>query len=199
LTQQTGDWRGHLGGEISHGRAGSEETDKSRRGNAQVDLDLNLRTYLTLGYGEATYDKFQNLDIRVRAGSGVGVRLIREIDLHWVAEATATGSYTEYRRVEPGERRTEKGAELRLATRFWAEFLDDDLTVDVLFETFLGLRDIEDTTHHLQVTLSYEIVSDVTIDMTAIYDRNESPERRADGSRPKRDDLQLSVGFGWKL
>ena len=176
-----------------------DDTDKSRRGRSQVDFDLNLRTYLTLGYGEVTYDKFQNLALRVRAGSGAGLRVIREINTHWVIEATVTGSYTEYRRVEQGEEKTENGVELRLATRFWTEVLNDDLKLDVTLESFLGLRDIENTTHRVQATLSYEIMSNFTINLTAIFDRNESPQTRDDGTRPDRNDLQLSFGLGLKL
>jgi putative salt-induced outer membrane protein YdiY len=199
LVQQTGDWRFSLQAEASQGRAGTEETDKSRRGQLQVDYDLNLRTYLTLGYAEASYDKFQNIGIRLRGGSGAGLRLIREIDLHWVVEATGIGTYTEFRHVEAGEKSTEAGAALRLATRLWTELLDDDLKFEVHFESFLGLHDIEDTTHHLVLTISYKVVADFTLSFTAIFDRNENPEPRADGTRPQRDDLSLSLGFGWEL
>jgi hypothetical protein len=199
LVSQVGDWRLTLGATLTQGRSSGEETSKYRRGIAQLDYDLSARTFLTLTYLEGFYDKFQNIGLRVRAGAGVGLRLLRSQDSSLVLEATAIGTHLKLRSVEDDEDDTELESAMRFGVRFWVEFFDDDLAFDVVAETYMGLHDVNDTTHRVQAQLSWELISDLTMDLTAIYDRNENPQAGSDGVTPKRDDLQLSLGFGWKL
>jgi long-subunit fatty acid transport protein len=45
--------------------------------------------------------------------------------------------------------------------------------------------------------LSHDLVWNLDLDVSLVWDRNETPRQESDGTRPKRDDFRLTVGFGW--
>ena len=194
-----GDWSFRFEGQIAQGRSQEEEFTKSRWGLTQLNYDLNQRVFLVLAFGTARYDKFQNLAVQLRAGSGVGLRFVREPDVRWWVEAGPAYIYTRYRRVEPTEDQAIDSPALRLATRLWTEILNDDFSLSGLYEVYLGLADIQDTTHTLRLELSYEFIKDWTFDFSLTYNRSERTQRDTEGVLPKRDDFLFGLGLGIKF
>jgi hypothetical protein len=55
--------------------------------------------------------------------------------------------------------------------------------------------DTEQTNHHAEVTIEFELTGDIDLDVSFIWDRIEDPETESDGSTPDTDDFRLSVGL----
>ena len=64
----------------------SNEIRRKHSLTTQNNYDLKDWFYVTLLRTETTYDKFQNIDLRLRGSVGVGFNLIRTNDLNWRIE-----------------------------------------------------------------------------------------------------------------
>ena len=57
-------------------------------------------------------------------------------------------------------------------------------------------REVGETTHHGQSTLSLDLNKRLTLDVSGIWDRISDPKVGADGIQPKPDDFRLVLGLG---
>ena len=53
--------------------------------------------------------------------------------------------------------------------------------------------------HHLITTLSSDIIGDIDLDVSLVWDRVEDPEPAADGTVPEKNDFQLIVAIGYEF
>lgn len=183
---------GYIG---SYGRTEDDEDTKKHRGDAQFDYSLGERVYLTPFVGQVEYDKFSNIELRWRAGVGVGCLPFKDETIGTV-RLEVGGSYTRtrLRRRRAGQDRESGGPVGRLAGR--AELkLNKHIAFKAFAESYVGLDDVQNTTHHVEGTISfkYKVWS---LDVGVIYDRTERPKRRSDGTIPKHDDAKLFAGLG---
>ncbi len=54
-------------------------------------------------------------------------------------------------------------------------------------------------THHMLSTLSFDLINDLDLDVTAIWDRIQKPQADADGVVPKQDDSQLIFSLAYDI
>jgi len=54
-------------------------------------------------------------------------------------------------------------------------------------------------THHFISTLSTELVKNINLDFSFIWDRIQEPEPDSDGNIPKKDDYQLILGLSYDI
>lgn len=179
-------------------RVRDTETANSQRLDGRWDRYISRRFYVSPFFFEASQDKFQNIDLRLTPGAGVGYTLIDTGAFEWEVDAGLGYQYLRYDSVEAGEEPEQTSAALLLGTA-----LSADLTkrTEILFEyrsqqAFSG--DIGDSSH-LSTTLSVDVVGDLDLDVTFIWDHNSKPATNVDGETPKPDDLRLEVGFGWSF
>ena len=51
--------------------------------------------------------------------------------------------------------------------------------------------------HHLLTTLSTDLIGDIDLDVSLVWDRTQNPPPNAAGETPEKDDYRLLVGIGF--
>jgi hypothetical protein len=91
--------------------------------------------------------------------------------------------------VEPGRDIDNVSPALGLGTKY-----DTELTswLDYLFDFIFQVLDRETGTylHHLITTLSSDLIGDLDLDVSLVWDRVQDPQPEADGTVPKQDDYR---------
>ena len=73
--------------------------------------------------------------------------------------------------------------------------------MDYLLEVQLSFLD-EDSgqyQHHILTTLSTDLIGDLDLDVSFVWDRTQKPEARADGTVPEKDDYRLILGLAYEF
>jgi len=50
--------------------------------------------------------------------------------------------------------------------------------------------------HHLLTTLPTDLIGNLDLDISFVWDRTQKPQTRADGAAPEKDDYRLIFGIG---
>jgi putative salt-induced outer membrane protein YdiY len=171
------------------------ESADNHRVNTEFDLWLSRRFYLVLPSAEYYRDPFQNLAHRVTAGGGIGYDVIDRRKLEWNITTGPAYQYAWFDSTEPGEP-TEKGtAALTFGSRFkWN--ITSRIKWLLQYRGQYTSREVGETTHHAESTLSVDLNKRLTLDVSGIWDRISDPKVGADGVQPKPDDYRLVVGLG---
>ncbi|MHC5021281.1 MAG: DUF481 domain-containing protein, partial [Planctomycetota bacterium] len=125
-------------------------------------------TYLYVR-GSATYDRFANLNLRTRAGGGLGVQILDEPVYKWRIEAGV-----EYTNEDLRGAKDERFAAARIATTFqwdpvkWFRFKE-------FAEYFPNLEKGSDFTFHSETTLSIDLWGGFGLGIAVIVDYDETP------------------------
>lgn len=190
------DWtRLSLGYQGAYGTTSGEESAKSHRGDGQFDLKITDRLFVSPVIANIYYDKFQNIGYRYRVGPGAGYFIVKEPDFcSWSVESGFAYGVTRFRRIQSGEDRHRYETAARAATRLEIA-ITENIAFKGFYEAYIGTKDIEDTVHHAEAQISFKY-GVWSLDAGVIYDRIEQPQRRADGTDPRRDDSKFFVGLG---
>jgi hypothetical protein len=168
-------------------------------GHFQIDLFVYPRTVFMPIIAYVTHDKFQNIEVRLNAGPGVGGRIIKNSWLKWDAAFSPGYQYLSYISAPAGDDRYNHD----FAILFWT-FAEIKFTGDVKLKlewgTYLVATDIALTYHRGVASFEVKLVDDwLVLETSAIYNRNEGPQEDEDGNTPEKNDLQLLVGFSLRL
>ncbi len=165
----------------------------NHRVGAGVDFFITQRFYVIVPFVEAFTDRFQNIDLRITPGAGVGYTLIdrrrleSDVELGFAYQSTTFTSDV--------SRRKENDVAI-----VGSVSLDLEITSDVDFDNSYSVQlvatDLDKTNHHLESRLSVDIWGALDFDVTFNWDRIENPVSDKNGVRPQSDDLRISVGFG---
>jgi hypothetical protein len=70
--------------------------------------------------------------------------------------------------------------------------------MDYLFSFQARVVDEQSGTYqqHFLTTLSTDLIGNLDLDVSFVWDRIQNPQRRADGSVPEQDDFRLILGLG---
>jgi putative salt-induced outer membrane protein YdiY len=170
------------------------ETANNHRVNSELNVWLSRRFYLVVPYAEYYRDTFQNLDHRVTGSVGAGYDLIYRPKLKWDVTLGPAYQYAWYVSAQPGEP-TEVGA----GAATFSTSVDWDITSDIeLTLDFRGQytrREIGETTHHAEATLSFDVTKHIDFDVSLIWDRIAQPKVAEDGTQPVPDDFRLIVSL----
>lgn len=190
------DWtRLTLGYQTAYGTVSGDESTKSHRGDGQFDIKVTERLFLTPVVANAYYDKFQNISYRYRIGSGAGYFILKEADFaSWSVECGGAYGVTRFRRIQPGEARHRYETSIRAASRLEIQ-ITENIAFKGFYESYIGAKNVKDTVHHAEAQISFKY-GVWSFDAGVIYDRIENPQRRADGTDPRRDDSKFFVGLG---
>jgi hypothetical protein len=79
--------------------------------------------------------------------------------------------------------------------------MDHELTddIDILYDYSMRLLNEENGqyTHHMLATISFDLIGDLDLDVSAIWDRTEKPQVDADDILPEQNDYQLIVSLAY--
>ncbi|WP_322609526.1 DUF481 domain-containing protein [Pontiella agarivorans] len=188
--------------EVETSDDGKEKTADNHRLSAYSDWFLTGRFYWRIFDAEYYSDEFVNIRDQVSVATGVGYDVIRTARTEWTANAGGGYQETIYDEVVSTADESSGSAFGTIGTR-----LDYEVTGDLDFIYDYSARFLSPEngryTHHMVATLSYEIINDLDLDISLIWDRIEDPEPVDDGvgglDYPEQDDYQLVVGIGYSF
>lgn len=174
------------------------ETSNAHRLDGRWDRFLSHRFFVTPLFFEATQDRFQNIYLRFTPGSGVGYQLVDRGTLEWDVDAGLGYQLIRYDSVEPGEPTRQESAAALLGTSLSADVTEK---VEVLFDYRVQAAFSGDvgTNQHAKLTISVDLLSDLDLDVSFIWDHVGKPVTDANGVTPSPDDYRIQAGFGWSF
>lgn len=171
------------------------ESANNHRVNTEFDLWLSRHFYLALPAAEYYKDPFQNLNHRLTTGIGLGYDILDRRNLEWNIVTGPAYQYAWFESAEPGQPTHKGTAALTFGSSFkWDITSRIKWTLD--YRGQYTSREVGETTHHAQSTLSLDLNKRFTLDVSGIWDRISDPKIGADGVQPKPDDFRLVLGMG---
>ena len=180
------------------------ETANNQRLSGYFDWFLTSRLYWQILNAEWYRDPFVNIQNQYSLNTAAGYDFIRTSRTEWTFNVGAGYQETQFDSVQAGEDSQSDSPFGTIGTRLDHEISGD---LDFLFDysaRFLN-EDSGTYTHHLVTTLSYELIADLDIDLSFIWDRIEDPTpiETDDGgggtivTTPEQDDYQLVVSIAY--
>lgn len=170
-------------------------TENNHRASMNYDLFVNPKLFLRPVQLEYFRDEFQNIDYRNSIGVSAGYNFYDRSDFEWQVSFGPGYQLTKFAEVDVGAEEKEKSF-----TAVFGTDLDMELTkrLDFIFSYQLTLtqEDAGRFIHHTVGTVEIELTKDFDFDITAIWDRTESPPPGAGGAVPKKDDFRLNFLIG---
>jgi putative salt-induced outer membrane protein YdiY len=175
--------------------ADDSETANSLRAETQFDVFLTRRIYVTVPGATYERDRFQNIDHRWAGRIGIGYDILDNKRVSWEFSLAPGYQETRFVSVTPPQNQTEGTAVLVVGTN-----IEWDITKDVEFDFEYSLTapfpDTEKYNHHVMGKWSLDLTSDLELDISFIWDRNNDQIQDANGNLPNADDYRIVVGFG---
>lgn len=171
------------------------DTANSRRLTAEFDYWLSDRLYLVAPYAEAFADPFQNIDLRLTLGVGMGYEIVDTSDLDWSLIGAPAYQVTRFDSSLPGEEDHQESTAFVFISETEWEITE---RTDFGFEYAGQLTERDSGGLHSHATASFEV--DLTrrldLDISFVWDRVSDPQEGSGGSIPEKDDYRLVVGLG---
>ena len=178
-------------------RVQSIETSRNHRLVSYFDKFLSREFFWRVYMAEYFQDNFINIADQYSLISSFGYNLIRTSHTEWEVSGGPGVFYKRYVSVEPGEDIDNTSPLLALGTKY-----DTEITkwMDYLFE--LRVQFVDNTSgrynHYMLTSLSIDLVGDLDLDLSLIWNRVARPQPSADGTIPKQDDFQMIVGVSYE-
>jgi len=195
LTRRTSLTRANAEYNGAYSTVASAQTTNSHRLNAAFDVYLTQRLFLIVPSFEVFADPFQNLDLRISPGAGLGYDVLVGKYVDWEVGVQGLYQYTSFEEVEPFRDLTANDAAIGLSTTIEVD-ITSDVDWDTSYKTQLVVTDFDKTSQNLLTMLSVEILGPIDLDLTFNWDWISSPEPNADGNVPEKSDFRISAGFG---
>lgn len=196
ITREDSFTRGNLSYNGSVGELDGATTVNNHRGTLKLDYFVGPRLYLIPVWLEVFKDEPQNLDWRFTPAAGIGYHVVDRSRLRWDVELGAGFQYVEYIEAPTGDTRFDSQAAGIIGTS-WESDITSSLEFEGDYKLQVGLGNIRDTSHHLLTVLSQDLIWNLDLDVSFVWDRNESPLQESDGVRPDLNDFTTTVGLAW--
>jgi len=180
----------------NYSKAGSVETANNQRLSGFYDQFLTMKFYWQVLAAEFYRDPFSNIAGQYSVSSGAGYDLIHNSKTEWGVTAGAGYQELKFVSVEIGEDDHTGSPFATLGMR-----IDHEVTGNLDFLYDYSLRWLNEDngryTHHMLTKLSFDLISDLDLDISVIWDRIEKPKTASDGTQPKQDDYQIVVSLAY--
>lgn len=173
----------------------SVETANNHRVGSTFDYFLDERIYIRGFDGEYYRDPFQNLDMQVTVGAGLGYKIIDSKKVDWEIQAGPAYQYTEFETVTVGDSDTAQSPAGMFTSDFDYE-ITGDLDLNINYQAIVTNKASGLLTQHLVTKLEYELNSIFDVFTMLQFDRVENPQQRSDGTTPDKNDVTISFGLG---
>jgi putative salt-induced outer membrane protein YdiY len=196
LTRQSVETRFNFGYIGNYSKNLDVVTTNNQRVNTFFDYFLDKLVFLRFVQAEYYFNPFQNLDLQVTVGPGVGLQFYRKSKIKWDLVAGPAYEYTRFESVEAGQSdssTTPAGLlTTTIATKPFSKFKLGGTYQVAFTNERSGL-----VTWHLLAKASYKLGNSVfEVSASGIWDRIQSPMPNSNGVRPEPNDFQLLLGFG---
>ncbi len=176
------------------------QTADNQRLNGFFDWFLTSRFYWQIVNAEYYRDPFVNIQHQYSVNTAFGYDFIRTSKTEWTFNLGAGYQETKFESVPVDEDQISRSPFGTLGTR-----LDYEINGDTDFVFDYSARILNKSngayTHHLVTTLSYEVIADLDLDVSFVWDHIQRPQGADDGSGgivyPEKDDYQVIVGVGY--
>jgi Protein of unknown function, DUF481 len=179
-------------------RIHSEDTSNNHRVTLGWDHFLGEHLFVNVIGLEWYRDPFQNVANRWTVTAGLGYEIVDTARTTWTVTAGPAWQATDWKSVPADEDDSASSLALRLGTR-----LDHGVTgsIDIYgyYNAFFTDEESGTYTHHFDTGLKIELVGDLDLNFSWVWDRVQDPRPLADGSVPKKDDTRLVLGLGWSF
>jgi hypothetical protein len=175
-----------------------QQIANNHRVNMSFDVFSGSRLFWRPFNGQYFRDPFQNIKGQGTVETGLGYELVDTPRTEWEISGGLGANFVSYDSVEPGQPSDNTSPVLSLGTDFEYEVTS---WMDYLLDFDLKFLDDESGgyQHHLLTTLSTDLIADIDLDISFIWDRTQKPQPRADGSVPEKDDYWLMVGIDYEF
>lgn len=176
------------------------KTADNQRLSGYFDWFLTSRFYWQVLAGEYYRDPFSNIRGQYSVSSGIGYDFIRSPRTEWTVNMGIGYQEMQFDTVQAPEDNNSSSPFFTTGTRLDYEVSGN---IDFLYDYNLRIlnEDNGDYTHHMIATLSVELIKDLDLDLSAIWDRIDSPQPIDDGVNPvtvpEKDDYQLVVSLAY--
>jgi len=170
----------------------------NHRINVAFDLFSGGRLFWRPLIGQYFRDKFQNIEHQGTMETGLGYELVDTAKTDWEISGGLGANFVKYVSVQLGQPEDNTSPALSFGTNFETELT---AWLDYLLDFHLTFLDKESGTyqHHLLTTLSTDLIGDLDLDISFVWDRTQDPQQRADGTTPEKDDYRLMIGLGYEF
>jgi putative salt-induced outer membrane protein YdiY len=182
----------------NYSKAEGIETSNNHRLKGYRDYFISKKIFWRQILGEYYRDRFKNIDNQLSLATSLGYHIIKTSKTKWDISAGLGGRYTKFVSVEPGKDGDNTSPALGAGTMYdtelnkWMDFL-----VDYSFQ--IVNEESGRYTHHFITTLSTDLIGDMDLDVSFVWDRIQKPQTNSDGSVPKKDDYQVIIGFSYDI
>ncbi|MEZ5990260.1 MAG: DUF481 domain-containing protein [Planctomycetota bacterium] len=173
-------------------------TANNHRASGKFDIFLSRRLFLMPAYFEYYRDPFQNIAYRLSPSVGLGYELIDEGGVDWNVTAGGGYQYTRFVSVSPGTPEDDDTAAVSFGTSFEWD-LSSKVELDADYKVQVPVPRTDSNNHHLSVVLSVDLVGELELDLTFVWDRNGQVVADSSGVLPDPDDYRLTVGLTWDI
>ncbi|MHC4954306.1 MAG: DUF481 domain-containing protein [Planctomycetota bacterium] len=179
------------------GKLNGVENVNNQRLTGSWDIFTSRRWFITPFGFELFRDPFTNIDLRTTPAAGGGYHLfLKGLDrkgIDWDLTLLIGYRITEF---SSGSGPREETATLVPGTKI-AWDVTEKLELDFKWDLQLGLEDVENTNSNLELTLSYDLLKDLDLDISFLWYYVGKPRPNDDGTFPDSNDFRLIVGIGW--
>lgn len=184
----------------NYSEADQGETADNQRLSGYFDWFFTSRFYWKTLEAEFYRDPFSNIGGQYSISSGVGYDLIHTARTEWTVNTGLGYQNLRFDSVQPGDPATSESPFFTTGTR-----LDYELTGDIDLVYDYSMRVLNEDngqyTHHMLGTVSFDLIGDLDLDVSLIWDYIEKPTPIDDGGGapilPKQDDYQLIVSLAY--
>jgi hypothetical protein len=173
-----------------------EQTANNHRVSGVYDRFSGSRFFWRPLNGQYFRDPFQNIANQLTLETGFGYEILNTSRTEWEVYAGVGVNAVERVSVEAGQEKNSRSPSSTIGMDFdteitsWMDYL-------VSFQATFVDDDSGRYQHHLLSTLSTDLIGDIDLDVSLVWDHTEKPPRSADGETPEKDDFRLLIGVGF--
>lgn len=175
-----------------------ERITDSHRINTGLDRFTGRRLYWRPFSAQYLKDVIQNIRHQATLDTGLGYHLVDTKRVDWELQAGVGYNYLQNVSVAEGEEDNDTSPVATFSSDLSVEvtsWIDYDLTIDM---TFLNDKSGK-YQHHIVSALSTDLIGDIDLDFSTIWDRTELPQENADGSIPSQDDFRFMISLSYEF
>jgi hypothetical protein len=180
------------------GGTSEEQTVNRQIGNAEVNVYISRRLYVTPLVAQLLNDRFQNLRLRATPSATAGVYLFDKRKLEWNLDGGLGYQYTNLLSVAEGAKDPRHDGSVTMGTFLKWRFIPDN-RMELEWRTNLVYTQLGLTNHTGIARLNLKVTSILRLTTEFMYLRTESPPPREDGTAPRSNDYQLVLGMTIKI